>query len=72
MLHLASTEKDFWDIEVREKAMLFMTKLATVAQTVHDGTILNPSGSSYRSFQDAPGGRPYDATGKGKGGRRRS
>ena len=39
VFRLAVSEPAFWDSEVRDKAILFLTKLASVAQTRDDGTV---------------------------------
>ena len=61
VFRIAVDEPKFWDTEVRDKAIMYLTRIASAAQTLDDGTIDAPA--SLRSHQ---GGRSPSNAGKGK------
>ena len=65
VFRVAVSEPAFWDAEVRDKAILYLTRISTAAQTLDDGTIADAP-VSHRPPQGGTHGRNSSSTGKGK------
>ena len=65
VFRVAVSEPAFWDAEVRDKAILYLTRISTAAQTLDDGTIADAP-VSHRPPQGGTHGRNSGSAGKGK------
>ena len=66
VFRVAVSEPAFWDSEVRDKAILYLTRISTAAQTLDDGTIADAP-VSHRPPRSGSRGGSTSNTGKGKG-----